>query len=202
MTVTAERKYYEGLYEIAAKVNSAGTPAAVLRYLVRKVATIMGAKGCSIMLLSPDRKHLLHTIAYGLSDAYIRKGPVSVDKSLSEALSGKPVAAVNAAEDERIQYREQARREGIASILSVPIKLRDETIGVIRIYTAEPYEFTEGDIYFVSAAANLGAIALENARIYRALEQEYETFRREMLEWRSALGEEWAEGKAVSAFSE
>jgi len=54
------------------------------------VAKAMWAKGCSLMLLSPDKKVLLHIVAYGLSDWYVRKGPVSADKSISEALEGKP----------------------------------------------------------------------------------------------------------------
>ena len=56
--------------------------------------------------------------------------------------------------------------------------LRGETKGVIRVYTAEPRRFTEDDMYFISAVANLGAIALENAKHYERLEKEYDEFRR------------------------
>jgi GAF domain-containing protein len=154
------------------------------------------------MLLSPDRKVLLHTVAYGLSEWYVKKGPVSADKSISEALEGKAVAILDVTKDDRIQYREQAKKEGIASILSVPVMLREENIGVIRVYTAEPCHFTMDDIYFVGAVANLGAIALENARLYEAVQKDYETFRREMLEWRAALGNEWMVGETVTPSEE
>ena len=186
-----ERSYYESLYEVATTINSARTPDDVLRSVVENVAKTFGVKGCSLMLLTPDKKQLLHTAAYGLSDWYIRKGPVSADKSIAEALEGKPMAVLNATEDERVQYREQARTEGIASILSVPMMLREDIIGVMRVYTAEPYHFTMDDMYFVGAVANLGAIALENARLYDAVQKEYQEFRQEMLEWRAALGDEW-----------
>lgn len=69
--------------------------------------------------------------------------------------------------------------------------LREEIIGVIRVYTSEPYQFTTEDIYFVGAVAHLGAIALENAKLYEALQKNYKTFRQEMLQWRAALGHEW-----------
>ena len=160
--------YYQSLYEMAAALNSSHAPEAIVQSVVEGVAKAMEAKGCSLMLLSPDRKILLHTAAYGLSDWYVRKGPVSADKSISEALEGKPVAVLEATKDERVQYREQAKKEGIVSILSVPMMLREETIGVIRVYTAEPCHFTMDDMYFVGAVANLGAIALENARLYEA----------------------------------
>ena len=173
-----ERNYYQSLYKVAAIVNSARAPESVLSSIVENVATAIGAKGCSLMLLTSDRKLLRHTAAYGLSDRYVQKGPLSADRSISEALQGRPVAVLDTATDDRVQYPEEAKREGIASILSAPIMLRDEIIGVIRLYTAEPRHFTPDDIYFVSAVANLGAIALENAKRYDSLQEEYESFRR------------------------
>ena len=184
MVEKEQLNYYHRLYEVAEAVNSARTPDAVRRSLVENMAKALQSKACSIMLLTPDRKRLLHTVAYGLSDWYVRKGPVSVDKSISEALDGKPVAVLDATEDERVQYRKQAKREGIASILSVPIMLRGQIIGVIRVYSEEPREYTEDDMYFARGVANLGAIALENARVYDSLQKEFEAFKRDILDWR------------------
>jgi len=162
--VSLTQRYYRSLYEIAAVVNSAGTPESVLEAIVKTVAEALKAKGCSLMLLTPDREALLHTAAYGLSDWYVRKGPLSADKSISQALEGKPVAILNATKDERVQYREQAKQEGIASMLSARVLLKSDVVGVIRVYTATQHDFTADEIYFVQAVANLGAIALENAR--------------------------------------
>jgi GAF domain-containing protein len=186
-----EGKYSQSLYRAAAEINSTHTPAAILNYIVESVAKAIGARGCSVMLLSPDRKLLLHTATYGLSDQYIRKGPISADRSISHALLGEPVAILDATKDERVQYQEQARKEGIVSILSVPMTLRNEIIGVIRVYTADQRYFTLDDIYFTAAVANLGAIALENARLYESVHKDYEELRLDMLEWRAALGDDW-----------
>ena len=192
-----EPAYYESLYEVAAAVNSVRTTGSVLNSIVGKVVDATGAKGCSVMLLSPDKKLLLHTVCYGLSDSYIRKGLISADKSISGTLKGEPVVVLDATKDKRVQYREQAKKAGIASILSVPMALRGEVIGVIRVYTAEPRRFTTDDKYFVSAVANLGAIALENARLYDVAKKDYEALQREMLEWRAALGYEWISEESV-----
>lgn len=192
-----EQRHYYSLYEAAAAVNSVRTPEEVLNSILESVAKALDAKGCSLMLLSPDKKLLLHTAAHGLSDRYVRKGPVSADKSIAEALAGKPVAVVNAVEDDRIQYQKQAKEEGITSILSVPVVLRGEVIGVMRVYTAELRHFTDADIYFVGAVANLGAIALENARLYDAVSKDYESLRLDLAEWRAALGYEWIAGEPV-----
>jgi len=195
--MTKTEKYYESLYQAASVLNSARAPEAVLRSLVESVAKATKAKACSLMLLTPDRKVLLHTVAYGLSDWYLRKGPIRVDKSISDALEGKPVRILNVTGDERVMYQEQAKKEGIASILSVPMMLRGEVIGVVRVYTSKPYHFGEDEVYFVEAVANLGAIALENARLYEAVQKDYDAFRREMLQWRSELGYEWMMGESV-----
>ncbi len=192
-----EQRYYHSLYEIAATVNSARTPEGVLRSILQSLTEAMDAKGCALMLLTPDKSLLLHTAAYGLSDRYVRKGPVSADKSISEALEGRPVAVLNATEDDRIQYRKQAKEEGIASILSVPVLLKGEVIGVMRVYTSEPRHFTDADMYFAGAVANLGAIALENARLYEAANKQYEEIRLELAEWRAALGYEWMAEETV-----
>ncbi len=170
---TTEHNYFRSLHEIAAAVNSISSPEDILHSIVENVARVLGAKGCALMLLTPNRKILVHSADCGLSDRYLRKGPISADKSIAQALEGKPVAILDATKDKRIQYREEAKQEGIASMLSVPVRLRDEVIGVIRVYTAEPRQFTEDDIYFVSAVANLGAIALENARLYASLQRDY-----------------------------
>ena len=191
MKKKVKRSYYASLYEVAATVNSTRNPESVLSSMVKIVTEALEAKGCSIMLLTPDKKRLLHTIAYGLSDWYVRKGPISADKSISETLEGRPVAISDVTADERVQYPEQKKKEGIASILSVPMMLRDEVIGVIRVYTAELRHFTRDDTYFVSAVANLGAIALENARLYDSIDKDYQTVKQELLEWRATFGEEW-----------
>ena len=192
-----EQRYYSSLYEIAAALNSARTPEAVLNSMVESVAKALEVKGCSLMLLESEKKLLVHRADYGLSDYYVRKGPVSADKSIADALRGQPVAVLNATEDKRVQYREQAAKEGIASVLAVPVMLRRETIGVVRVYTSKPHQFSKDEINFVSAVANLGAIALENAKLYETLEKEYDAFRLEMREWRAALGREWRAGRSV-----
>jgi GAF domain-containing protein len=92
---------------------------------------------------------------------------------------------------ERIQFQKQVKQEGIASILSVPVELREEAIGVMRVYTAETRRFTDADINFAVAAASFGVIALESAKFYQTLQKDYDDFRKELLQRESYLGYEW-----------
>ena len=179
------RDYYQSLYEVAIALNSTRTPEDALQSIVERVAKAMGTKGCSLMLLTPDKELLLHTAGYGLSDQYIKKGPVFADKIITEVLEGRPVVVEDATTDDRMRYQEQAKEEGIASILSVPVMLRGEAVGVLRVYTAQPRHFTKSAIHFVSAVANLGAICLENARLYDSVKKDHDTLRLEVAEWRA-----------------
>ena len=168
-----EEQRYKILYEIARKLNSDLAPADVLYTIVEALCSAADAKGCSLMLLTSDRQQLLHHVACGLSDKYIRKGHVKVDAAIAEALGGKPIAILDATTDSRVQYGEQAKREGIVSILSLPLMRRGEVVGIVRIYTSEKREFSAQDIEFFNALANLGAFALERAEL---LEEEKKGF--------------------------
>ena len=168
-------------------MNSTHAAETVLQSMVEGVAKAMGAKGCSILLPKPDRKVLRHTVSHGLNRYTSKKGPVSADKSIAEALEGEAVFVLDATSDPRVQYPAENRKEGIASILSIPMMLRGETIGVIRVYTGEPYEFNPDDTYFVWAVANLGAIALENARLYETAKKDYRTLALDIQEWGGRL---------------
>lgn len=173
-TKSKKINYFKALFKIANKVNSTLAPDQVLNAIVESTAKSIGAKGCSLMLLTSDRKQLIHTTAYGLSGWYLRKGPVRADIAITEALQGKPVIIRDVATDPRVQYREQAVKEGIASMLSIPLRLRDETIGIMRLYTADSWQFSPEEIIFLEAVANLGTLALDKAKTHDALQKDYE----------------------------
>ena len=160
---------YKTLYSIAKRLTSSLAPEEVLNTIVESIAKAVGAKGCSLMLLSPDKKQLIHTISYGLSKWYLRKGPVRTDTVISKVLKGKSVAIRDATQDRRVQYQEQAKKEGIASMLSVPLMPDGEVVGIMRVYTSEQRHFSPATIEFLGSVANLGAIALSKARLHEAL---------------------------------
>ena len=162
---------YKILHDIAQKLNSGLSSGDILMTIVETLCNAARAKGCSLMLLSPDRKQLIHTINHGLSDWYVRKGPVIVDDNMAQALNGKPMAILDAHTDPRVQYREQAKKEGIASILSFPIMRRSKVIGIIRIYTSTQRTFSNQEIEFFCTMANLGAIALERAEVHESIDR-------------------------------
>jgi GAF domain-containing protein len=112
----------------------------------------------------------------GLSDGYIRKGPVLVEESGldKKALGGKTIWLKNAQSDKDFQYQDKAKAEGIKSVLVVPMMAEKKSIGVLRAYSERIRAFKPDEMKFMEALANLGAIALENARLHQALRRDYD----------------------------
>lgn len=137
-----------------------------LNLICHSIMKIMGLKGVSIRLLD-DRTNLLELASdCGLSEAYINKGPVDADKSLAKALEGEPHFVLDASTDPGLQYPEDARKEGIVSVLSFPLMGREKVIGTLRLYTAERRTFDQNELDFIGALSSQGAISIENAKIY------------------------------------
>lgn len=169
--------YYRSLYAAAMAVNSSLDPKLVLKTIVECAAKAMDVKACSLRLLDRAGRMLLPGAGFGLSNKYLRKGPVDVDASAvdREVLSGRVVQVKDAATDPRFQYGKAAKDEGIASVLVVPLRVEDKPVGVMRVYTAKPREFDPGEEEFLICIAAMSALAIENARLHQALKREYES---------------------------
>ncbi|MBM4275330.1 MAG: GAF domain-containing protein [Deltaproteobacteria bacterium] len=173
-TRTRELNLLKGMLEVTKAINSALEVKKVLALLVKTATTALDVKAAAVRLLDEKRQQMELVASYGLSDRYIHKGPVGTDKSLTEAMMGKTVSIYDIVRDPRATYSKEAQEEGIKSVLSVPINLKGKVIGVMRIYTAEPRDFTDEEITFLSSLAEQAALAMENARLYQKLKGEYE----------------------------
>jgi signal transduction protein with GAF and PtsI domain len=169
-----ELNLLKGLLEVSKAVNSTLDVKQVLQLLVKTAVNALNIKASAVRLLDETRQKMELVASYGLSDRYINKGPLGADKSIAEAMMGKAVSIYDVGSDGRATYPKQAQEEGIKSILSVPINLKGTVIGVMRIYTSQPRDFSDDEITFISSLAEQAALAMENARMYQKLKGEYE----------------------------
>ncbi len=169
-----EYTYFSAFLQISKAISSSIEFETVLHLIVKSLCDITDSKGCTLMLLDEQGQRLELKAFYGLSEQYLKKGPVAADKSIADALKGEPVIIEDATSDPRVQYPEEARREGIASIVSVPIILRGKSTGVLRLYTSVACQFTEDDVQFLSAVALQSGLAIENAKIHQELKSSYQ----------------------------
>jgi GAF domain-containing protein len=161
---------YETLIRITRAISKIQDPEEIVLITVEGVTHALNVKGCTLFLFSPKTEELKLAGSYGLSDEYLDKGPLSSLRSIASGLQdGQPVAVFDVGDDPRVQYPEAAQKEGIASILSVPMIIGEKIIGCLRVYTAEPWEFTLNDVNFVQAVAQVVGMALEMCRINKGL---------------------------------
>jgi signal transduction protein with GAF and PtsI domain len=167
-----EMDYFVALYDVARVINASLEPADVLQEIVNCVVKAMPVKACSLRLLDVQEKKLEMGASCGLSASYLHKGPILVKESGLDrkALKGKPVFLEDAQTDRNFQYGEKAAAEGIRSVLVVPLMLKKKAVGVLRVYTEKTRAFSDGEIRFLEAVANLSAIALDNARLHKTLQ--------------------------------
>jgi GAF domain-containing protein len=163
-----EVAYLQIFSEVTRAVLSVLDVEAVLGLIAESIVRPLGIKASALRLLDERTHRLELAVSHGLSEEYLGKGALFADRSIADALRGRPVLVENAPVDDRIQYREEARAEGIASILSVPMLVKGRIIGVLRIYTAEPRRFSQKELDLISAIAEIGTIAIDNARIFEA----------------------------------
>ena len=169
--------FFKSLYEVATVINSSLNPQVVFQKVVEQVAKAISCKACTLRLLDRSGKNLLASASYGLSKGYLRKGQVELMKSAIDAdalTSGKPVYIDDVANDPRFQYPEQAKAEGLASILVAPLLVDRKPVGILRVYTDKKREFSQDEKDFLTAVSHIAAIAIDNARLHESLRSDFE----------------------------
>lgn len=180
---TQDRLYFDSFKEVVKAVNSTLDRREVLDLLVSNVAKVMDLKASAICMLHSKKRTLELLASHGLSEEYINKGSLDADKSIADAMNGNTVSVYNATKDSRIQYPKEAEQEGIASIISMPLSCKGHVIGVLRLYTAEPREFSETEMNFAEALSEVGALAIENAGMHQAIKEDYAAVMNEMYDF-------------------
>jgi GAF domain-containing protein len=195
-----ENMNYEVILKITKAVTMSRNPEEVTLLIVESVKTALEAKGCALFLFNRKTSELELAASYGLSEAYLNKGPLNAIQSIADSLKDGPVAISDVTDDPRIQYPAEAVKEGICSILSVPMTMRENPIGALRVYAAEPWDVSLEEVNFVQAVAQIAGMAWEMSRIYRGLKDSIEILKAER-DPRGMKAKKWTpyEGVPVSS---
>ena len=156
------------VYNVTMMLADARDLEKVLRRTVKVVCEVMDTKASSLRLIDGERDELVIKAVHNLSAEYINKGPIRLSQAVIDhmALTAKGYEYVgNMATDERVQYPQEAKREGIVSMLSVGMRYKGKAIGVLRVYTAQEQTFTQLQIDLMKAVAAQAAAAIEHARL-------------------------------------
>jgi len=174
--------FHDILGNVAAAVRSSLDLKEVLETTVRVVCESLRVRGCTIRLLD-RRGNLELRAAFGLSQQYLETASTDPGEAVAEALKGTCVAILDAHSDPRIRHHDEMAREKISSVLFVPLMSRDKAIGVLSVYTHNPYTFSDDEKELMTALGEQCALSIRNAQMYHTIKRRYEDVVDEFQVW-------------------
>jgi len=152
----------------------------ILRGLAKEGRKLMDCQCCAVFLLDPDQTHLeLHSMVG-------RQGPVDVINRLAINTSAMGTAIVrrkqievsNLAFTEENDFQHVIQQQGLISMLASPIIYKERVVGVLNAYTDRQQRFNNDEKKIFTTLSRLGAIAIQNARLYSRIFSSEEALRR------------------------
>ena len=112
------------------------------------------------MLLDPKTKELAIKATQSISREYIDKDPLKLGEGIAGrvAQENKPEVVYNISENKDYRYPEIAKKEGLASLLCVPLHFKGKVVGTLTTYTSKPHHFSEYETHILQTVADQAAI--------------------------------------------
>lgn len=165
--MTRKARQLETLSLVSETVVSNRVIEDVMQLIVTMTAQMMQSKICSIMLLDHATGELRIVATQSLSEQYRLKPNLKVGQSISgrAVQERRPIIVPDVIHDRNYMYPDMAKKEGLCSLLSIPMMIREKAVGVINSYTSTPHTFTTDEVKLMQAIANQAAIAIEHATL-------------------------------------
>jgi GAF domain-containing protein len=142
----------------------------LLQRIVEEAARAFSAEAASLMLWSQDESVLVVRAGYGLSDEYAHRQRISRDRVLAALIAGSAPKPFYIAELAETPFGDHdlVAREGIRSVLVVPLSRQLPLTGVLNIYSKGSQRlFGSADVELAEAFAAQASVMMANARLYR-----------------------------------
>ena len=153
---------------------------AILRIGLDNVLNIMNGTVGGIMLLDESSQTLFYRVYHGLSAEYAKE----MRLKLGEGIAGKVAQSGRAVLLEDISSEPNAARidlvslEGLRAFISVPLRAKDNVLGVMNVASRVPHSFTKEDVYLLHSIGDQLGTAIEQARLYERLRKARERLRK------------------------
>ncbi|MBI3996016.1 MAG: GAF domain-containing protein, partial [Nitrospirae bacterium] len=167
--MTKKAMQIETLSQVSKTIASSRYLKEILQLIVAMTAEMMNSTICSIMLLDEEKQELEIVATQSLSEEYRKKPNLKMGQSISgrAVKERRPITVLNVTREPGYMYADLARKEGLCSLLSVPMMIRDRVVGVINSYTSHEHAFYDEEIKILQAVANQSAVAIENTKLIR-----------------------------------
>ncbi len=141
---------------------------ALLETVSRSVADLIGSTGCGIGLLNAERTAVVHVAAHGFRTPEWSRLSMPLGEGIigRAAMSGAALRVDDVRTDPRSAQRDVDEKEGIRSMLSVPMRVGGELIGVISAFSTGIGFFRGRHQALLEGFADQAGIAIQNARLF------------------------------------
>jgi signal transduction histidine kinase len=158
--------------------------------VTREARQILGARLCALYLhsVSTATIRLVSISPAGPPSGTVPAGGAAllpgIDLSLDHCLVASVIHARRQIEFQSVQSPEYAdvidlpRDQRLDSLLAAPLLFEGEAIGVLGVFTDEPHRFDNDEKRLLGALASLGAVAIQNSRLYARVFQSEESLRK------------------------
>ncbi len=173
-----EKDYFKTFCKISKALGTTLNKDQLLDLIIQSAIDVLNGKAACVFLSGENSNDdVFFPVAQkGLSENYLHAAPMNARKVVGDILKGGYLAIRDATSDVRAENHEAKKAEGIASVLVVPIMVRDKAIGVLSLYTAVPRDFSGKEVEFLSALAEQGGMAIQNARLFERINKNSELF--------------------------
>jgi PAS domain S-box-containing protein len=167
----AQHKNLTALANIGSVVNSSLELDEVLRIVMDNIVRLTGAER-GFLMLRDDAGEMVTQVARNWTRESIKSGEGATSRSVVQRVidTGEAIVTTNAQEDQRFSDKASVVAMNLRSILCVPLKVKNELIGVIyadnRIRTGI---FSEKERDLLVGFSNQAAVAIDNARLFTTL---------------------------------
>jgi putative nucleotidyltransferase with HDIG domain len=168
------------LMSVGQVINSSLGLRQVLEEVMDSLIFLMRAERGFLMLREPDGE-LAVRIARGIAHVNLDEEAFKVSRSVVRKVveTNAPVLTTNAQADPRFDAQMSVAAYHLRSILCVPLKLKDELIGVLYVDNrAHAGIFKENDLDLISAFADQAAVAINSARLFEDLQDSHRELER------------------------
>jgi two-component system, sensor histidine kinase PdtaS len=166
-SISTRQTQLSAISEVSKTITSNLYLEEILHLIVAMTAKTMSFRICSIMLLDEDKGELIIKATQSRSNDYVKKPNLKMGESVAgrAVQEGTVLTILDVKQAPEYRFPDIAEKEGLCSLICVPLRVKDRTIGVLNCYTGRPHVFSQAEVDLLTTLANHAAISIENAKL-------------------------------------